>query len=207
MEKTVEDFFFDNYDLEVDKDNICLKLVDISVTQLYDLLLSNKEKVKFISAANIPQFSNLSLISSVLRIVNEADTANIDYEYIGEKLNVSRSQSAKVKYGENHVKLAIQMGLVLKSPYRLTNLGKIYLLMKESEQEEINRKLFFRIPIVQQITIKASEEHVNAMDIMASYLARTTAIRRRGNIRKLFLEVINDLPNEKGDMIKQNVSW
>lgn len=207
MEKSVEEFYFDNYDLDNGRDNICLKLKELTIEQIYDFLLLNKEKIRFIAAANIPQFSNIDLISSVLRIVNEADDDNIDYEYIGQKLNVSHSQSAKVKYGENHLKLAIQMGLIEKNPYRVTNIGEIYLLMKKSEQEEMNRKLFFRIPIVQLVLTEASHEQINVMKTMEMYLSQKTAVRRRGNVRKIVVEILKELPENRQMLIEQNLIW
>lgn len=121
----------------------------------------------------IPQFSNLKLISSVLKIILDAGNDNIDFEYIGDKLHVSHSQSAKVKYGENHLKLAVQMGLVLRNPYRVTNLGKLYLLMKETEQNEMNRKLFMKIPIIQKIIVEASTEKINAQIAITSWTPST----------------------------------
>ena len=207
MEKVIGELLFDNYDLEKDNDNICLKLTEVSVEKIYDFLMNNKEKVRFISAANIPQFSNLKVISSVLSIITNAGSDVIDFKYIGDKLNISHSQNAKVKYGENHLKLAIQMGLVIKNPYRVTNLGKIYLMMKESEQEEMNRKLFMKIPIIQQILIDATDKKTNAMKIMKSYLAPKTAIRRRGNVRKLVSEVVKDFSETRGVEILNNLTW
>lgn len=207
MEKVVEELLFDKYDLEEDNNNICLKLTEASVEQICDFLVCNKEKIRSIAAANIPQFSNLALIPSVLNIITNAGNDNIDFEYIGDKLKVSHSQSAKVKYGENHLKLVIQMGLVLKNPYRVSNLGKIYLLMKDTEQDEMNRKLFMKIPIVQKIIIEATEENTNAMDILKSYLAPKTAIRRKGNVRNLVLNVVKDLPENKRNDILNNITW
>lgn len=63
----------------------------------------------------------------------ESGEFNIDYEYIGEKQKVSNSQTAKVKYGENHLKLAMQIGLVMKNSYKANSLWKIYFLLKDSE--------------------------------------------------------------------------
>ena len=207
MDKTLEEFYFGNDDFGKEQDNICTKLNEINAEQILGYISDNKEKIKFISAANIPQFSNYNLVESVLQIIMEAKEDNIDYEYIGEKLKVSNSKTAKVKYGENHLKLVIQMGLVLKNPYRVSSLGRSYLFMGNSEKEELKRKLYLKVPIIQKIIATGIRGEINAMSVIESYLSAKTAERRRGNVRKLFVEILKDLPEEKRNLLINNISW
>lgn len=207
METSIIEFYYDRYDLDNDVDNIFIKLTTVNIDSVFRMLIDDVKENSNVTAANIPQFSNLEIIPLVLKIVNNAGDNLIDYEYVGNEIKKSRTYTAKVKYGENHLKLAHQMGLLSKNPFKVTNLGKIYMLLKKEEQDEINRKLYMRIPIVQKLLIESELNVIDAMKILEEYLAKKTAIRRRSNVRKLIHEISKSAGDQLKEQIQNNIYW
>lgn len=159
-----------------------------------------------IKSKNISQFSDIKEIDYVVQIVSDSEE-EINYQYVGYMLNKNASEGAQIKYGENHLKMAIQMGLVTEKPYKVSELGKEYLALPEEERNKIKPKLYMRVPLIQKLLLESKEEKIDAMEEMRTYLSEKTAIRRRSNIKTLLSEISKIASVETQKQIMDNISW
>lgn len=206
MSELVDAFYVENSNWE-DKSNIIMEyLMKMSVdTLIAEIECSNKTREE-ISPANVSQFSSVDSVDYVVQIVEDA-VEDIDFLYVGYMMNKSANEAAQRKYGENHLKLAIQMGLISEKPYKVTTLGKKYLHLQEAVRKSIRPKLYLRIPVVQKILIESKMQRVDGTQILMEVLSETTAIRRRSNIKKLIEEIQEVASREMQRQIMDNIYW
>ena len=177
-----------------------------SVEDILFEIEQTSEKRESIDKNNISQFSNIDVVDYVVQIVSDA-IEEVNGKYIGYVLNKNSSEGAQSKYGGNHLSMAIQMGLVSDKPYRVTKLGKMYLELSEEERKIVKPKLYLRVPIVQKLLLDSRNSRVDATDVMCHYLAESTAIRRRSNIKTLINEIGKISSIETQKQIMDNISW
>ena len=115
---------------------------------------------------------------------------------------------AQRKYGENHYKLAALLGLATwKKPFKVTPLGRAYMIMDENDKKSIISKLILRIPIIQEIILKGKKNYVRPLELMESYLAASTAKRRQSNVHYLVDMVLNNMGEDVQVEISNNLNW
>jgi hypothetical protein len=115
---------------------------------------------------------------------------------------------AKVKYGENHSKLAAMMSLVnilntRPVVVKPTRWGSFLTRYAFTEKSDVLKKLLLRDVCVKSILSKAFAGPVNYRDIV-SFLSPSTMIRRRSNVKKLLEFIINDSERE---IYLSNINW
>lgn len=183
-------------------------LIKCPVEDLFIVVEQNRSSIPPITAKLIPQFSKLDDVDKVVQIINDSyDASTISRQYIGYMINKNASELAQTKYGENHLKLAIMLGLVKEKPYVVTSLGKEYLRLSVRDRHIVRDKLAMRIPMIQYLLVRSKNETIDGTEYMKSVLSEKTAIRRRSNVRKL-INNIGDLSS--ADMKKQildNIVW
>ena len=115
---------------------------------------------------------------------------------------------AQTKYGENHYKLAVQLGFVTsEKPFIATDLGYAYYLNADEEQRsEIKKRLALRIPIIQRALLTADVKQVNMSDLMCEYLSESTMLRRRSNVRELLNDIM-DISKPEMQRRLNNIVW
>ncbi len=110
-------------------------------------------------AADIPQFSNLETAMYYipkLLIENESLT----YRELGMRIYPCKSIGAAAKYGENHAKLTVGLGLAKTTKksgqiYIIkTDLTGLFCELPQSDKSDVLQKLCFRLPIVQEAARK-----------------------------------------------------
>lgn len=206
MSEIVDSFYIENSNWENRASALFEYLKRMSVDEIVSEIEYSDKKTEEISPANVSQFSNISTADYVVQIVDDA-IDNIDFAYVGYMINKSSSEAAQRKYGENHLKLAVQMGLVSEKPYKLTPLGEIYIHLKDSEKKSLRPKLFLRIPVVQRLLIDSKIHRIDGTKILMEVLSESTAIRRRSNIKKLIEEIQGIASIEMQRQIADNINW
>lgn len=193
----------------VEDNHIKILLTYLEKFSIEDILFEieqSQEITEPIQSKNISQFSDINAVDYVVQIVSDSED-EINYQYIGYMLNKNASDGAQTKYGENHLKMAIQMGLVSEKPYKVSELGKEYLALSEEERNKIKPKLYMRVPLIQKLLLESKNEKIDAMDEMRIYLSEKTAIRRRSNIKTLLNEISKIASVETQKQIMDNISW
>lgn len=152
-----------------------------------------------INKANIPQFSNIDdCYYGVPKGISESGWEWAVFKKIGFLLRRSpRKDGADQKYGENHSKIAMMMGLTRierNKGVALTDFGKFILTLEPGQQENLKAKLCFRIPLIQNYFCSGKNE--NVITDCKNILSESTYKRRLSNIRKL-ISIVNDRINEE----------
>ncbi len=185
------------------------RISETSIDEIFDYVVNNREVLKEIKPDNIPQFSNREDVFKVISIILDALETITSWKEIGYYLCPKGSkEAAKTKYGENHYKLAVQLGLAIKGKIAVTKLGiALNLQTDRIDKNEFIAKLSLGIPIIQRTLVEATERRINMTEVMGRYLSASTVVRRRSNIRNL-LANINSYT--RGSMLENaimNITW
>jgi len=171
--------------------------------QIYDIILrvlSNTSTEKIISIlvpnfvpfeiekADICQFSDFDdCYYKVINLVVRSGIEGIDWIKMGFLLRTSpRNQGADMKYGENHGKTAVQLGLCQMDTHHHfwpTGLGLSFDKLSKEEKDLLKPKLCLFIPIIQNYFVSGMDE-----DLLSTYfglLKESTQKRRKPNVSKL----------------------
>lgn len=97
----------------------------------------------------------------------------------------SRNEVAYRKYGENHGKMAAQLGLVqlIEKRFLLSCIGKVYMALECRDRERLLVRLLLRTPFISHLL--RSDDSVLEMRQIMSELADTTYLRRRSSTRNM----------------------
>ncbi len=189
-------------------ENIIYIIRDISIQNILIIIRDSRYSPQKIISRNIPQFSQFYDYENVVRIVMDSGEKDISFKMLGYYLEGEKSPLALAKYGENHYKLASQLGLVTNGKHRdVTSIGKAYRLVPDdSERHMIGCKLCLRIPVIWKLIFFACIGPVDATNFLQRYLAPSTALRRKSNIRKI-LRYIQSYDTEERQYIYNNIRW
>jgi hypothetical protein len=170
-------------------------ILNTEANKLLNLIEKSKLKRANITPANISQFSSFDEVDNVINILADSRLEKLDWKTIGYFLGGKwKNDIAKQKYGENHYKLSMQLGLAsATNNYKISVLGEAYRrLPDDRSKKELKSKLILRVPIIQEALVRARTETINLTKEMSAYLSMSTVKRRRSNIRKL-LKLLTDL--------------
>jgi len=185
-------------------------LLNISTNDVFAVIKSHQASLTPVVSNNIPQFSNVDEIFSVLRIVIDSEIEDLSYKKIGYYLCAKVAKvGAQVKYGENHYKLAAQLGLVtFAKPFTATDIGlAFYLTDNTIKRQAIKKHLALRIPIIQQALLLADTNTIVDMGaLMCQYISQSTMLRRRSNVREL-MQYIMDIADVPTQHRLNNIVW
>lgn len=172
-------------------DPLCERLLNLinlrCVSELLEIV--RKEFVYYpISKQNIPQFSSFDdAYYKVPYYLKYSGIDGVDFSRMGYMLRTKkRSIVADKKYGENHLKTSLILGLctkISKAGYFLSRFGNAFLDLSDEEKEHLKPRLSLYIPLVQNI-VMSSDPECKMMEEL-SILSNLTATRRLPNVRKL----------------------
>lgn len=193
----------------VDSDKAVQVLLNIKPETIYEQIIQKGPREDLIEANNIPQFSSYDDIFSVLRIVDGTPEESLNWEKLGYYLCRRDAKSgAKIKYGENHYKLAVQLGLAKSEKnLSLTDLGNKVNKLERTEQERILSILILRLPIIQTALFYSRDKRFNIYEYMSRFLSDSTIRRRRSNIKTLLRKLDNFVTDEKMHNSIWNIVW
>ena len=144
----------------------------------------------FITFQDVVQYSSFEdATSKICQILLNTDNNGLSYIETGRLLlddGKHRKNPALRKYGENHAKTALELGLVqcLFNNNYLTCLGYVYNLLGKDARLELIRRTILRNNFIRKILFKASQGLVSLQNEM-SFLAESTIKRRLPNIKQL----------------------
>lgn len=160
--------------------------------------LKNKELIR---PKDVFQFSNLddATLNYCLKL-KKVDNPGLSLLEIGKLLQddgKERKDGAYVKYGENHAKLAKELGLgfELCNTYYLSGIGYIFAELSEDNRKHMISRLILRSKLICRL-YQASENGDVDLRQFLYMLADSTYIRRRSNIKKMADYLIKCEDNE-----------
>lgn len=179
--------------------------------KVIDIIEKYRDEIPEITTGNIPQFSNIDDIDRVPGIV--LANPGCKYKLIGYFFCKDSQESAQQKYGENHYKIAAQLGLceeVIKkteaSMPEVTILGELYDELDAEDKENVKAKLCFLIPVIQKFFVEARHGTADAKSLYESMLSDATVVRRRSSTMMLVRCIAKTL--EGADrQIPANIYW
>lgn len=130
----------------------------------------------------------------ICKVMTKAGNTGFDFKEIGKLLlddGIERNDVAYRKYGENHVKTAMQFGLTQESSgqWYLTCLGKVFADLDLDTQNKLLARVLLRSPFYGTIVADAQyEEDIHLAEYMG-FLSESTQKRRLPSVRKM-LDVI-----------------
>ncbi len=171
-------------------------LIAISITDLLQLIDCDF-KPYTITAADIPQFSSIEDCVRVPHLIMASQLEDITYGQMGYLLRTEpRTEIADLKYGENHAKVAAQMGLCVISKHKIypSCLGVEFDKLSSDNKKNLLPKLALFIPFIQNVFVgqMTSEDVEQSLAI----LSETTRKRRLPNVWTLINLVNEHLPYE-----------
>lgn len=190
-EKINEQLFIRNYRMnEEEVLSYIGSLIDIPLTVFIDYV-NDSNSASYITFQDVVQFSSFSdATNGICEILSLNDNNGLSNIEIGKALlddGKERNDGALRKYGENHAKTAIELGLVhsLYGRYYLTCLGMVYNQLEKSVQVALLRRTILRNRFFQK-AIKKSQANEVVLSKEMSFLSESTAKRRLPNVRYFF---------------------
>lgn len=191
--------------------NRLISIIESTPTEdILDVIEVHKEEIQNITTGSIPQFSELEDADKIPDIV--ISNPNCKYKLIGYFFNKDAAEHSNQKYGENHYKLAAQLGLCEYADKhaedgitKVSFLGLLYKDLPKERRDSIRPKLCLLVPFIQHILVEARHGEVNAMDELETLLTHVTAVRRRSSLQQMMHAIENTLTADK--YIMDNIDW
>lgn len=181
-----------------------------STEEILDIIELHKNEIQEITTGSLPQFSELNDADKVPDIV--LSNPDCKYKLIGYFFNKDAADHSNQKYGENHYKLAAQLGLCEYADKhaedgitKVSFFGMIYKDLPKKTRDILRPKLCLQVPFVQHILVEARHDQVNAMNELESMLTHSTSIRRRSSIQQMMHAIEETLTTDR--YIMNNIDW
>lgn len=201
MADIVEDFFTKKYEEKVNKnilyytfshDEVKMYVERVISEPLdryvaYIKALSEKEAIK---AEDVFQFSSIEdATDNFCEKLKAIDNPGLTHLEVGKLLQddgKERKDGAYVKYGENHSKMAKELGLAFElcNTYYLSGIGYIYTELTDNQKQQFLTRMILRSKLVVRLFQASQNGNVNMREFLYM-LADSTYIRRRSNIKKV----------------------
>ena len=165
-------------------------LIQIPMSKYIEYVISNCA-ASYITYQDVDQYSSFEDASTgICKILSSDDNDGLTNIEVGSALlndGKVRKDGALRKYGENHAKTGMELGLVQNcySRYYLTCLGMIFNQLDDSNKIELIRRTILRNRFFQKIIKKSQLGPVSLIKEM-SFLSDSTAKRRMPNVRNLY---------------------
>ena len=186
-----ESLFIRDYKMNNDKVRSYVQdLIDVPYSRFIEFVFKNCA-ANYITSQDVVQFSSFVDASSrICNVLFDVDNNGLSNIQIGTSLlndGKPRKDGALRKYGENHAKTGIELGLVQScySSYYLTCLGMIFNQLCESDKIELIRRVILRNRFFQKVILKSQRGPVSIVKEM-SFLSESTVKRRLPNVRFLY---------------------
>lgn len=201
MDEIVIEFFNKKYEKKINKDILYYSFPHDNVYQYvenvigepisayldYILDLKTKELIK---PEDVFQFSNLDDATiNFCKKVKSIDNPGLTHKEVGKLLQddgKERKDGANVKYGENHAKLAKELGLAFElcNTYYLSGVGYIFVELSKEQQEKLMSRLIIRSTLFKRLYQASTNGNVDLRQFLYM-LADSTYARRRSNVKKI----------------------
>lgn len=173
--------------------NVCKFLLSIPINNFIYCIETDME----CSTDMIIQYSNLNhAVVDVARVLKFNETP-LTFSQLGKIIIKAKEDGACKKYGENHAKLAEELSMVQferKTATEVTNtaFGDFSVSISEEDRTELIKRLAIRNPFIQKIIYHAKKGFTNYMELAMLTLSKSTALRRRANVRQVTYLILKD---------------
>lgn len=162
-----------------------------------------------VEAGNIIQFSNFNRALFDVPALLFTQGKALDFDEIGKMTIGSKSTGARIKYGENHSKLAYEMGFVEmfrdgKIFVYLTQFGNVAVSLSENDRYNLALKMLIRNSFIRNIIKLGKKDCVFYSEMVGNLLSESTMIRRKNNVRYVIEAILDE---SKFKYIKNNIFW
>ena len=165
-------------------------LIRIPVSNYIEYVIS-KCSASYITYQDVVQYSSFEDASTgICKVLSANDNNGLTNIEVGSALlndGKMRRDSALRKYGENHAKTGMELGLVQNcyNRYYLTCLGMVFNQLSDSYKKELIRRTILRNRFFQKVIKKSQLGPISLIKEM-SFLSDSTAKRRMPNVRNLY---------------------
>ena len=169
-------------------ENIC----SIPIKTVLDYI--NDKCPKYIIEAKDVYHKFKDATDGVCSVLLKNNSEGIGYKELGARLQndgKERKDLAKAKYGENHFKMAEELGLGFREGRHdcyLSAIGNLFLEMEEETKRCLLTRLILRSKLIVRLYKEASKDEVR-LEILLYDLSESTYIRRRTNVRTVIEEL------------------
>ena len=159
-------------------------LIDIPIKRY---IFAEKEIIK---SSDVFQFSNFDDATKFFCEKMEAiDNPGLSHLEVGKLLlddGKERTDAAYIKYGENHSKLAKELGLGFEvcNTYYLSGIGYIYNELSDKSQKALLDRLILRSTLIKRMLQACENGNVDLRQFLYM-LADSTYVRRKSNIKRV----------------------
>ncbi len=194
-----EKLFIRNYRMDFASVGTYVKdLIQIPMNLFVQYVIENCS-TSYVTFQDVVQFSSFSdATNGICRVLSDSDNNGLSNIEVGNALlndGKDRKDGALRKYGENHAKTAIELGLVNSyyNRYYLTCLGLVFPHLDSTEQLELLRRTILRNRFFQKV-VKKSQQGPIFLVKEISFLSESTAKRRLPNIRQFYTVLLGNEP-------------
>lgn len=169
---------------------------------LYSVLQHDTE----LCSSTIPQYSNFNDGTyNVLTLLDNNSNTGYTYLELGKLLQgPGKKDGAYIKYGENHAKLSVILGLAYiekkdkSKKVFISALGKKFNLLNEAQKSILLKYQIYNVPVIKYIFNLSVKNNVDIINFLKNItnLSPSTAKRRSSNIRDLFRRLRENAPKE-----------
>lgn len=211
METIVKDFFQKSYEDAINE-HLFIRSFNLNKDELFDYVNRVVEvklleycnyvidycHIDYLTFQDVVQFSSLDdATTGICQVLTRAHDGLHNLE-VGRALlddGIIRKEGAYRKYGENHAKTGIELGLVLENSgnYFLTCLGEVYNDLEQRVRTELLRRTILRNRFLQKVLIKSQYGPVSIESEM-SFFSQSTVKRRLPNVKTLYNIVVGNDP-------------
>ncbi len=202
-----------HFSKEVLADWFCDLLLKTDLLTLFQIIKQYPSGEQVLPS-NIPQFSDLGDAFYAVPDTLSRSGQAMTFDELGAYLDNGKDKNnvAQRKYGENHSKLATLLDLAVITAHNnayqvaLSVFGATFCKRTKDEQKALVARLLFRIPIVQNILLRALSEEVDISEALSSLSAQTLN-RRRPNIVALVRFMYASIDNRDCELtqVLQNI--
>lgn len=182
----------------------------LSAIPINDFLnyIKNDSRDYHVTSYDIPCYSNFFDGIERVNELLEFPPYQMDLKELGFALVKSKSDTARIKYGENHAKLAAMASLIYFSNTRPTivessAIGKYLVAYSFDKKSDLLKKLLLRDIFVQKF-IHCILNGQTLYSEQVEFLKQSTAERRRSNTKTLINFVLKDTEHEE---LLSQIKW
>ena len=197
--------------LECAKAEDTIEIVRFLLSISMDDFIKNifKMEVQNFETEDVVQFSSFKHAYDELPSLLLYESRPLGYIEIGGMIMHSKNEVACQKYGENHSKLAYEMGFVTlkrkgKLYVELTSLGSVIASINSQDKNKLAARMLTRNILVRNIILLSEKDLVSYESLTKNILSPSTMNRRKSNVRKVVEQIIEE-SNYK--YISNNIIW
>jgi len=201
MDEIINHFFSRSYENKINKDILyyefphdeVLEYVNAVSSEPVDRLLAYIKGItdkEIIQSSDVFQFSNFNdATTSFCEKVEAVDNPGLSHLEVGKLLlddGKERKDAAYIKYGENHAKLAKELGLSFEvcNIYYLSGVGYIYNELDDRQKKVLLDRLILRSTLIRRMFQASGNGNVDLRQFLYM-LADSTYVRRKSNIKRV----------------------